>query len=158
MFAFIPGDKFVAWVDGCMFGIGNQPNSSTTNHSWELWNYNGSGSRGLRIHWTGGNFGTTPEFVLGSNLNKWLMAVLSYNTDTNVATLKIYDNGTIYSGTSTNSSIDTDTDNISINKSAYGTEGGGMTGNFAILLYYERELETTELDKIYSVFGPRFGL
>ena len=143
---------------GCMFGMGNQPNPSSPNHSWELWNYNTPASSGLRIHWSGGNFGTNPEFRLSSNLNKWLMAVLSYNTDTNVATLKIYDNGTIYSGTSTNASIDTDTDNISINKSAYGGEGGGMTGNFALLLYYERELATTELDKIYSVFGPRFGL
>jgi hypothetical protein len=86
------------------------------------------------------------------------MAALSYNTDTNVATLKIYDAGTVYTGTQSNSSINTYPDNISINKSAYGTEGGGMTGNFAIMLYYERELSSTELDKIYGVFSPRFNL
>lgn len=87
------------------------------------------------------------------------MAVISYNSDTNTATVKIYDAGTVYSGSGTpGQTINTYTNNISINKSAYGSEGGGMTGNFAILLYYERELSSTELDKIYSVFGPRFGL
>jgi len=144
---------------GCMFGMGDQPNSTGPNNSsWELWNYNTPGGSGLRIHTQGNNFGTSPEFRLGDNLNKWLMAVLLYNTDTNIATLKIYDNGTVYTGTQSNSDINTYTDNISINKSAYGTEGGGMTGNFSILLYYERELSSTELDKIYSVFGPRFNL
>lgn len=145
--------------NGCIFGIGDQPQNNGGSHqSWELWNYNSPTGSGLRIHATGYNFGTSPEFRLSDNLNKWLMAVLSYNTDTSVATLKIYDAGTVYSGTSTNGSIDTVTNNFSVNKSAYGSEGGGMTGNFAIALYYERELSNTELDKIYDVFRPRFDL
>jgi len=143
--------------NGCMFGMGDEPTGGGPNNSsWELWNYNDT--NGLRIHWTGGNLGVSGNYLLQNNLNKWLMAALSYNTDTNVATLKIYDDGVVYSGTQTNSAIDTRTDNISINKSAYGTEGGGMTGNFAIMLYYERELSLTELDKIYRVFAPRFGV
>lgn len=143
---------------GCMFGMGDQPNSvGGPGSSWELWNYNNT--NGLRIHWEGGNLGVSGNYLLQNNLNKWLMAVISYNNSTNTATIKIYDAGTVYSGSGTpNQTINTFTDNISINKSAYATEGGGMTGNFALLLYYERELETTELDKIYSVFGPRFGL
>ena len=142
---------------GCMFGMGDQPNSGGSGTSWELWNYNNT--NGLRLHYEGGNLGVSGNYVLGSNLNKWLMAVISYNSGTNTATIKIYDAGTVYSGSGTpGQTINTYTDNISINKSAYGTEGGGMTGNFSLLLYYERELSSTELDKIYSVFGPRFNL
>ena len=143
---------------GCIFGMGDQPNSTgPSGASWELWNYNAS--EGLRIHFQGGSVAVSPDYLLQNNLNKWLMAVISYNSGTNTATIKIYDAGTVYSGSATPSAtINTYTDNISINKSAYATEGGGMTGNFGILLYYERELSDTELNKIYDVFGPRFNL
>ena len=143
---------------GCIFGMGDQPqNNGGSGTSWELWNYNNTS--GLRLHYEGGNLGVSGNYLLQNNLNKWLMAVISYNSDTNTATVKIYDAGTVYSGSGTpGQTINTYTNNISINKSAYDSEGGGMTGNFAILLYYERELSSTELDKIYSVFGPRFGL
>jgi len=143
---------------GCIFGMGDQPNGGgSAGSSWELWNYNDSS--GLRIHWEGGNLGVSGNYLLQNNLNKWLMGVISYNSATNTATIKIYDAGTVYQGSGTpNQTINTSTDNISINKSAYGTEGGGMTGNASILLYYDRELATTELDKIYEVFSPRFNL
>lgn len=144
---------------GCIFGIGDQPeDNGGSNSSWELWNYNQSSGAGLRIHTQSFNFGTSPEYRLTDNLDKWLMAVLSYDTDANVASLKIYDDGVVTSGTSNNSSIDTITNNFSVNKSAYGSEGGGMTGNFALALYYEREISDNEIEQIYRVFSPRFGV
>ena len=143
---------------GCIFGMGDQPNGGgSAGSSWELWNYNNAS--GLKIHWESGNLGVSGNYLLQNNLNKWLMGVISYNSATNTATIKIYDAGTVYQGSGTpNQTINTSTDNISINKSAYAAEGGGMTGNFSILLYYERELATSELDKIYEVFSPRFNL
>ena len=139
---------------GCMFGFGKNPDGiGGSSKSFELWNYHSAS--GLRVHVTGGNFNPGSNFVLANNEDKWLMASLHYSNNT--ITFKMIDNGTVYSGTHSRT-LDTQTNCIRINKSAYGNEAGGMIGKFAAFYTYNRDLSEEEVLQNYNATKSRFGL
>jgi len=141
-------------TSGCMFGFGKNPDGVGGNYkSFELWNYNSAS--GLRVHLTGYNMAPGSNYVLANNTNKWIMASLHYSSSN--LTFRIIDNGTIYTGTGT-PTIDTQTNCIRINKSAYGSEAGGMIGKFATFHTYNRDLSQSEVLQNYNAIKSRFGL
>ena len=139
---------------GCMFGFGKNPDGVGGSYkSFELWNYHSAS--GLRVHLTGYNMAPGSNYVLANNTNKWIMTSLHYSNSN--LTFRIIDNGTIYTGTGT-PTIDTQTNCIRINKSAYGNEAGGMIGKFAAFYTYNRDLSEEEVLQNYNATKSRFGL
>ncbi len=140
--------KATTSVYGCIFGFGNSPSTSTYG-SFELWNY----ADPLSIHFAGGSISS--GFNLSTNTNKWIMVVMTFDGTT--AIISITCDGVVYTGSST-VPLNTSTGNFSVNKSAYGSEGGGLAGSWASILTYNRVLSSAEVTQNYNAIKSRLGL
>jgi len=143
---------------GVVVGLGAAPlGGRGVGKSWELYNYT-SGS--LAIHFHGGAIGPSTTYRLSENLNKWIMVACIYDQNINEATIKIYDDGTIYSGSGTpNQTINTSNNAFTINNSVWSYNyNPAMDGSVGCVLYYEKVLTDSELDKNYNSLKGRFTL
>jgi len=134
---------------GCIFGYGNAPSGTNQYGSMELWNY----ANPLSMHYAGGSISS--GFNLSTNLNKWLMCALRFDGTT--ASVTIVDNGTLNTGSAA-VPLNTQTQNYSINKSAYANEGPGFVGYAGISATYLRSFSDAEVTSFYNETKSRYGL